>query len=108
MLHAKDQPTALELRLQIARLRRRIDGDLHSAERRGRELLSWRTYVQRYPVYAALAAAGFGMAVAAGLRRGRLPRWLGRQLVGRAADRILGDLWQELRDFWAHSDSKDR
>ena len=60
------------LRLRIARLRRRLDGRVHGLASQGRRLTSWRTYVARFPGYAALAAVGLGLAVSVGLRPPRL------------------------------------
>jgi hypothetical protein len=76
---------------------RRIDGRLHAVRRRGRELLSWRAVVHRYPGYSAMAAAGAGLSLAAGLRHGRLVRWLGGRLVQAAIAPLAGQLWQEVR-----------
>ena len=81
------------LRLQIARLRRRIDRRLHAAARNGRKLLNWRTYVRRNPGYAAMAALGAGVTLGAGLGRGRLFRWLGGRLL-RRADAAAADVRQ--------------
>jgi hypothetical protein len=92
-----------QLRLRIGRMRRQIDRHVGEADRCGRKLLSWRTYVQRYPGYAALAAFGSGLALSAGLRRGRLQRWLGGRLVGEVAGRFVGLLGAELRRWWARS-----
>jgi carbon monoxide dehydrogenase subunit G len=86
-----------ELRLRIARLRRRIDGRLHAVARQGRTLLSWRAVVRRHPGYSAMAAAGAGLSLAAGLRKGRLVGWLGRRLVQAAVGRLAGQFWQDLR-----------
>ena len=47
-----------DLRLRIGRSRRRIDGRLHAIRGGTRELLSWRTYVVRYPAAALTAALG--------------------------------------------------
>jgi hypothetical protein len=91
------------LRLRIARLRRRIDRRLHAACRRGRKLLSWRSYVRRYPGYAALAALGAGLTLGAGLKSRRLLDWLGARLLRRgvaAADdirQLLALRWQLAR-----------
>ena len=92
-----------DLRLRVGRLRRQIDGRIRLAEREARRLLSWRTYVRSYPGYAVTAALGFGLAVSAGLSRGRVSRWLGLSLLRRAADGAAGRFWQELRQVWADS-----
>jgi len=91
-----------DLRLRIARARRRIDRRLRGLEREGRRLASWRTYVRQYPARALVAAAGLGLAVSAGLARG-WPRWLGARLVRRALDRGMAGAWQEVEAIWAES-----
>ena len=90
-----------ELRLRIGRLRRQIDRRLRAAQRHGRRLLSWRTYVTRFPGYAIVGALGAGMVVSAGSARRRLTRWLGLRLVRRASDQLSRALWRELRQIWA-------
>ena len=91
-----------ELRLQIARGRRRIDRRIRGLEREGRRLTSWQTYVRRYPAQALVAGMGFGLAVSSGLSRG-WPRMLGVQLTRRALDRVIARVWQELGAIWAES-----
>jgi hypothetical protein len=44
-----------------------------------------------------MAAAGAGLSLAAGLRHGRLVRWLGGRLVQAAIAPLAGQLWQEVR-----------
>ena len=91
-----------ELRLGIGRLRRRIDGRIRSAGREGRRLLSWRTYVRRYPVQGVLTALGLGLAASGGLGGG-WSRFLGRRLAARAVRRALGRMWREVEEIWAAS-----
>jgi len=91
-----------DLRLRIARGRRRIDRRIRGLEREGRRLTSWRTYVRQYPAQALVAAAGLGLAASAGLARG-WPRLLGVQLTRRAVDRAIAKAWQELEAIWAES-----
>lgn len=74
------------LRLRIGRSRRRIDGRLRATRSRARQLLSWKTYVERYPAWALAAAVGVGLAAAAGVRPRRVARWLGRSLVRHLLD----------------------
>lgn len=95
-----NEPTQ-QLRLRIARLRRRIDRRVCAAGDRGRELLQLRTYVRRYPGLALLAALGTGLALSAAWNRARLGRWLGMRLVRQAGTRIGDHLWAEVRRFWA-------
>jgi hypothetical protein len=92
-----------QLRLRIGRMRRQIDRHIVAADRSGRKLLSWRTYAQRYPGYAALAAFGTGLALSVGLKRGRLQWWLGGQLVREVAGRIAGQIGEELRRWWGEA-----
>jgi hypothetical protein len=89
-----------ELRLQIARQRRRIDARLRAVGRRRRQLVSWRSVVRRYPGYATMVAAGAGLAFSAGVVRRRLIRWLGRRLFGAALDRLLRHFCREARRAW--------
>ncbi|MHC4403869.1 MAG: hypothetical protein ACYTG0_29785 [Planctomycetota bacterium] len=84
-----------QLRAEIARLRRRIDGRIRSVGREGRRLTSWQTYVRRYPAHAVAAAMGMGLAVSSGLRGG-WRRYVGARVVSRVVtrlvDRALGEL----------------
>jgi hypothetical protein len=97
-----DRRAKRELRLQIARARRRIDRRVWAMEREGRRLTSWRTYVRRYPTQALAAALGLGLAASAGLSPG-WPRWLGARLTRRALDRAIAKAWHELEAIWAES-----
>ena len=101
--HLDPQRAKRDLRLRIARGRRRIDRRVRGLEREGRRLASWRTYVRQYPAQALVAAAGLGLAASAGLARG-WPRWLGMRLTRRALDRAIGRAWQELEAIWAESE----
>ena len=92
-----------ELRLRIGRSRRRINGRLRGIQDRTRQLVSWRTYVVRYPAWSVAAALGAGMAVSAGLRSGRISRWLGLALIRRASGGFQRQLWAELRRVWTDS-----
>jgi hypothetical protein len=90
------------LRLRVARLRRRIDRRTRSLEREGRRLVSWQTYVRRFPASALLAAFGIGLAASAGPRAG-WSRMLGLQLARRAGDKAVGGLIRELKAIWDES-----
>ncbi|MFH1920408.1 MAG: hypothetical protein ABIP48_11050 [Planctomycetota bacterium] len=90
------------LRLRIGRLRRRIDRRVRSLEREGRRLASWRTYVERFPAQAVLAAFGFGLAASSGLAAG-WSRLLGRHLTHRALDKAVSGVWHEFEQLWAES-----
>jgi hypothetical protein len=88
------------LRLRIGRSRRRLDGRLRASRDRADQLLSWRTYVVRYPVWAMAAALGAGLAASAGLKPARLSRRLGLSLVRHALGGFKQELWAELRQVW--------
>jgi hypothetical protein len=96
-----------ELRLRIGRSRRRIDDRLRSTQNCAGQLVSWRTYVVRYPAWALAAALGAGLAASSGLRRGRISRWLGLALVRHAMGGFQQHAWAELRRFWSDS-GRDR
>jgi len=91
------------LRLQMGRVRRRIDRRVRSSQRRARELLDWRTYARRYPGNAMLGAFGLGLALSAGLGARGFSRWLGLRLVRRALRDAQQRLGRELADIWAES-----
>jgi hypothetical protein len=97
------QATNRRLRLRIGRLRRRIDGRLHSLQREGRRLASWRTYVRSYPGSAVMAALGAGLALSAGVQRRRLARLLGMRLFRWASSNIGSQFWGELQRVWSDS-----
>lgn len=90
------------LRLRIGRLRRRIDRRVRRLEREGHRLVSWRTYVRRFPAQALAAAVGLGLVASAGLSGG-LSRRLGFHLARRAVDRTVDRVWKELEGIWAES-----
>ncbi len=92
-----------ELHLRIGRSRRRIDGRLRASRDRGRELLSWRTYVVRYPGWALAAALGAGMAASSALRPARVTRWMGSTLLRRALGGLKQQFASELRRIWRDS-----
>ncbi len=96
-----EEQSLRELRLQIARLRRRIDHHIRAAGQSGRELLRPGTYVRRYPGFAMLAALGTGLTLSAVCGAPRLGRRLAVRLVRRAGGRIRSRLRQEWRKFWA-------
>jgi hypothetical protein len=95
-----------ELRMQIGRMRRRINNRIYAARREGRRLLSWREYVNRYPGYTMLAAFGVGLAASGRFRRGQLLRTLGMHLVRQTAERAGRGLWQEIQRVWSQSGAR--
>ena len=91
-----------QLRAQIARGRRGIDAGLTALHAERQRLLSWRTYVARYPAAAIGIAFAAGLSVSAG-RLGRpLGKWLGglafRSALGGLADSLLQGLKTALRE----------
>jgi hypothetical protein len=92
-----------DLHLRIGRSRRRIDGRLRATKDQARQLLSWRTYVVRYPGWALMAALGAGMAASAALRPARISRWLGGTLMHQAFGGVRQQLAAELRKLWSAS-----
>ena len=101
--HGDQELAKRQLRRRIGRSRRRIDGRVRVVVRRGRELLSWRAYVRRFPGYASVGAMGVGLALSSGLARRRLARWLGLKLLRRASNHFGRFLWRELYQIWADS-----
>ncbi len=92
-----------ELHLRIGRSRRRIDGRLRATRDEARQLLSWRTYVARYPLWAMAAALGAGMTASSLFRPARITRWLGRSLLRQAFGGFQQQLWNELSRLWTKS-----
>jgi len=92
-----------ELRLRIGRSRRRVDRRLRGTRDRAKELLSWRTYVVRYPVWALAAALGTGWAASAGLKPSVWSRWLGLALVRHGLGGIQRRLWADIQRIWTDS-----
>ena len=97
-----------EIRLRIGRGRRRIEQRIRAFQHRGRQLLSWRTYVRRLPGYAVLGALGAGLVLSAGMGRRRLAGWLGLRLLRRASNRLGRVVWREIERLWADSTPKKR
>jgi len=95
-----------ELRLRIGRSRRRMDRRLRGTRDRAKELLSWRTYVIRYPGWAMATALGAGWAASAGLKPAALSRWLGLALVRHGLGGIQQRLWADLQRVWTDSTPK--
>jgi len=92
-----------ELHLRIGRSRRRIDGRLRATKDDARRLLSWRTYVVRYPGWALVAALGAGMAASAALRPARVSRWLGGTLLEQAFGGLRRQFVAEMQNLWTDS-----
>ena len=92
-----------QLRLKIGRLRRRINSHIRGSQRQGRLLLSWRTYIKRYPAGMLAAAFGVGMAASAGLKGPRLLRSICSLLVRRGTGAVTQGVRDELRKLWEES-----
>jgi hypothetical protein len=92
-----------ELHQRMGRSRRRIDDRLRATRNEARQLICWRTYVARYPLWAMAAALGAGMTASSLLRPGRIARWLGRSLMQQAFGGFQQQIWNELRRTWTES-----
>ncbi len=91
------------LRLRIGRLRRHINSRIRGSQDEGWRLLSWRTYVKRYPGGSLAAAFGVGMTMSAGLRGPRLIHAISAMLVRRGAGVISEGFRGELQKIWEDS-----
>ncbi|MFZ1934789.1 MAG: hypothetical protein WCB27_22820 [Thermoguttaceae bacterium] len=92
-----------ELRLRIGRSRRRIDGRFRATRDEARQLICWRTYVARYPLWAMAAALGAGMSASSLPRPGRVAHWLRHSLMQQAFGGFQQQIWNELRRTWTES-----
>jgi hypothetical protein len=108
IVDARQEQAKQQLRLEIARLRRRIDGHVRATGREAKRLTSWRTYLKTFPGMSMLAGFGAGLALSAGLGAARLARWLGLRLIGRAANTAGRAVWQEIRRLWTDSTPADK
>jgi hypothetical protein len=97
-----------ELHLRIGRSRRRIDGRIHATRDHTRQLLSWRTYVVRYPGWALAAALGAGLTASILLRPRRITGWFGRSLLHQALGGLQQGVWAELQRIWTESSPNER
>lgn len=91
------------MRMRIGRLRRRINSRLRGSRREGQRLLSWRTYVKRYPGGALAAAFGVGIATSTGLKGPRLIRAICGLLLRRGMGAMLAGVRDELLRVWQES-----
>ena len=102
-----EQPDAAhqkrELRLRIARSRRRIDARLRASRAEAGELLSWRTYVTRYPLPFLAGALGAGILAAVSFRPGRIAGWLGRAVMRGAGQHLWQRFQADVAACWAAS-----
>lgn len=89
-----------ELRMRIARARRRIDERLHAIERDSRRLISWQAYISRSGLRS-IESLAVHLAKAAGSRSVQTSRQVGvrfLRLVFRQARRLA---WKGLKLLWA-------
>jgi hypothetical protein len=97
--------TKRRLRAESARLRRRIDGRLARAHGEVSELVSWRTWVRRFPVAALAGAFGIGLIVSTGFSPRRWSRWLGRSALAAGLAALRSGVYAELLALWNESRS---
>ena len=92
-----------KLRAEAARLRRRIDRDLAGASYETKRLLSWQTYVKRYPLPTLAGAFGIGLTVSAVISRSNWKRWLAGKLFSAAVAGVKAGVLTEVLAAWQHS-----
>jgi hypothetical protein len=92
-----------KLRAEAARLRRRIDRDLAGASYETRRLLSWQTYVKRYPLATLAGAFGVGLTVSAVISRSNWKRWLAGKLFSAAVAGVKAGVLTEVLAAWQRS-----
>lgn len=92
-----------ELRAEAARLRRRIDRDMAGASFETKRLLSWQTYVKRYPIAALAGAFGIGLTASAVLSRSNWKRWLAAKLFSSAVASVKAGVLSEVLAAWQQS-----
>jgi hypothetical protein len=100
----KDSRRKQELRRLIGRSRRQIDRRLRAVRDEGKNLLSWRTYVRRYPLGTVAAALGAGWAAAAALGSRRLKNRLGREVLFQTVRSAGGALAKEAIRWFRRGD----
>jgi hypothetical protein len=91
-----DSPRKQQIRMRIGRSRRQIDRRLRAVQAEVKTLLSWQTYVRRYPLAAVTAALGAGMAAATALGSSRIPKKLGGKILHQALRYGGGALAKEI------------
>ena len=96
LANVDQQDSRRELRTRIARLRRRLDGRAERVIDRLILLVSWRSYVEKYPARSMLAAAGLGMALSCLAIPGRRGRRLGEKLADLATGAAWPRIWNRL------------
>ena len=94
------------IRLEIGRLRRRIDRRLDALGRDAQQAVSWQSWARRYPAYTLAAAFGIGLAAATLFRRREWAQTLARHVTRRAVDRLLKAAVRQFSQWWAQSRSE--
>jgi hypothetical protein len=92
-----------KLRAEAARLRRRIDRDLAGASYETKRLLSWQTYVKRYPLPTLAGAFGIGLTASAVISRSNWKRWLAGKLFSAAVAGVKAGVLTEVLAAWQRS-----
>lgn len=103
VIDVKHEEQKRALRAEAARLRRRIDRDLAGVSTETRRLISWRTYVKRYPLAALGGAFAVGLAISAGISRTPWKKWLAGKLFSAAVAGVKAGLLTELLAVWQRS-----
>lgn len=91
------------LRAEAARLRRRIDRDLTGVSHEAGRLLSWQTYVKRYPLATLGGAFAVGLGVSAAISRSNWKRWVAGKLFSAAVAGIKAGVLTEVLAAWQRS-----
>ena len=95
-----------QLRVAIARSRRRIDRRMRNSSKATRRLTSWKTYVERWPALALAAGLGFGWVLAVGLRPRFLLGLFGARMMRDMSTKTTDLLANELKSFWSNTVSQ--
>lgn len=107
LIHVEHEEQKRALRAEAARLRRRIDRDLAGVSHETGRLISWRTYVARYPIAVLAAAFAIGLAASAGLSRTRWKHWVAGKLFSAAVAGVKAGLVGELLAAWQRGTQGD-
>ncbi len=102
-IHVEHEEEKRALRAEAARLRRRIDRDLTSVAQDTKYLLSWQTYVKRYPLATLGGAFAIGLGVSAAVSRTRWKQWLAGKLFSAAVTGIKTGVLTEVLSAWQRS-----
>ena len=97
-MRTPDEERRKQLCREIARSRRQIDRSLGCSAAEMRRLVSWRTYVRRYPAASIATAAGVAFAATTAIRGGRLGRGFARMATALAIRMVGRKVWRSLVD----------